>query len=227
MQLSKALRKVKAILSSVKLKQDTLADGSIIQFDGERLDVDSCVYMLDQAGNEFLLANGSYLTKTGTTFSIVNSMVTDVKVVSAANTEDKPVKQAQAEQETPKENKDLTMNKEEIKATEVVAEKLDATDPDNDNDIDVAVSATVDLNDVIAQALIPVYEQIAALGALIQAYSSFSETAKTQMSEIEKKVSVLSKQPAGAPIEETFNTFSRAPQKGSNRIHDLMTAQRI
>lgn len=78
MTIKELLRKTKILLSEVKLSIATLKDGIKISYEGDYIDVGSIIYTVDEAGNEIVLADGSYETEDGFKFSIKDGKVDSV-----------------------------------------------------------------------------------------------------------------------------------------------------
>lgn len=111
MKVAEALKKIKILLGSVKmtkielsyvkLTQEQLADGnavqtgSLIQYDGE-IEQGDVIYLVDPAGNLSVLPDGSFTTKSGTSFVIEDGTVSSVSDVNTPEPSKEPVKQAQA-----------------------------------------------------------------------------------------------------------------------------------
>lgn len=101
MELKQILKAVKALLSSLKMSQQPLENGSLIQYDGDTITTGEVVYLTTGEGNWSVLPDGEYKTKKGDDFTITNGTVSAVTVAPAAEAADdkKPVKQAQAKAE--------------------------------------------------------------------------------------------------------------------------------
>jgi hypothetical protein len=95
-KLRTALTLAKALLEGVKFKQDQLVDGSIIQFETDTIENGETIYLVDGAGDFAQLPDGAYLTKTHVNFTITDGQVSDVTGKSTEQTQNGPVKQAQA-----------------------------------------------------------------------------------------------------------------------------------
>lgn len=78
MKVKDILKKVKVLLSEVKLSQATLKDGQKIQYDGDFVDIGSVVYVLSEGGDEIVLADGSYETEDGFKFTVKDGVVDSV-----------------------------------------------------------------------------------------------------------------------------------------------------
>lgn len=97
-----AFRKAKAILSGVKFSNEILVNGSIIQFDTDKLEAGTSVFMTDGSGDFSILPNGDYLTKTQINFTVTEGIISSVKGLSNVQPVDtnQPQKQAQAKIDT-------------------------------------------------------------------------------------------------------------------------------
>lgn len=73
-----ALKKAKAIISSVKLTQEPLVDGTLIQYDTDSIELNEPVYLCDGASDWSLLPDGKYKTKNGVEFVITDGVVAGV-----------------------------------------------------------------------------------------------------------------------------------------------------
>jgi hypothetical protein len=78
MKLKDFLKQAKALFSSVKLTQEPLIDQSLIQYDGDELEVGSLVYLVSGAGEYSILPDGGYETKRGLRFVIKEGVVVSI-----------------------------------------------------------------------------------------------------------------------------------------------------
>lgn len=92
-----ALKAAKALLSSVKLSQESLTNGSLIKYDGDEIKKGTTVYLMDSNDDWSVLADGEYATKGGDKFTITDGIVTAVDLKAAtSDDDDKKKKQAQS-----------------------------------------------------------------------------------------------------------------------------------
>lgn len=96
MKLDLALKSVKALLSKVKMTQEPLSDGSLIQYDTEEIEQGEPVYMCDGAGDFSILPDGDFITKSQVSFKIEAGKVSAVNKIGEIVTKSGPQKQAQA-----------------------------------------------------------------------------------------------------------------------------------
>jgi hypothetical protein len=132
-----ALKKAKAILSSVKLSQEQLTNGSLIKYDGDQIKKGTTVYLMDSNDDWSVLADGEYATKGGDKFTITDGLVTAADLKAATTDEDtdkKPKKQAQS-----KDNE--TGDSENDNGDEGVDEPEGSTFDDFDDEFEDEMSA--------------------------------------------------------------------------------------
>jgi hypothetical protein len=204
MKILDAIKKIKVLLGSVKLSQEQLADGnsqfagSLIQYDGPSIAQGDVIYLVDPAGNYSILPDGQYQTKKGVTFVITDGSVsTSTDAADKAEAKQEPVAQAQAEQEVPVE-----MDAPATEATEAPAAETT-----------IEVTPTVDINDLICQAMAPLVEKIAALETLIQAQVLMSNNTQVALSKVADQVAIIADSPAGTQIEKEVNSFAGVPKE--------------
>lgn len=65
-----AIRKARAIFSQVKLTQEPLSDGSIIQYDTDTITIGEPIFLMDPQGDFSVLPDGDYKTKNNASFTI-------------------------------------------------------------------------------------------------------------------------------------------------------------
>lgn len=78
MKFKQALKMAKAILGAVKLTQEPLLDKSLIQYDGDDLEIGEVVYLCDGANDWSVLPDGLYQTMTNIKFVITDGVVSDI-----------------------------------------------------------------------------------------------------------------------------------------------------
>jgi hypothetical protein len=78
MKLLQAIQKAKALLSQVKLTQEPLVDGSLIQYDTPEIEPGEVVYLCEGSNDWSVLPDGKYQTKKNLKFVITDGIVTDV-----------------------------------------------------------------------------------------------------------------------------------------------------
>jgi hypothetical protein len=78
MNLLQAIKKAKALLSSVKLTQEPLLDNSLIQYDTDQITEGEVVYLCDGSNDWSVLPDGQYETKSGIKFVVTDGLVTSV-----------------------------------------------------------------------------------------------------------------------------------------------------
>lgn len=99
MKLNIALSQIRNLLKNVKLTQEALTDGSLIQYDGEEgIQNGQPVYLADGAQDWSLLPDGSYLTKDQVKFTIEAGVVSSVNENAQIKSDatNAPIKQAQS-----------------------------------------------------------------------------------------------------------------------------------
>lgn len=99
LNLKVALSQIAGILKQVKLTQEPLTDGSLIQYDGEDgIKEGQPVYLADGAQDWSLLPDGSYKTKDQVNFTVEGGLVSAVNAIGEIKdtTASGPVKQAQS-----------------------------------------------------------------------------------------------------------------------------------
>ncbi len=210
MKLEQAIKKIKFLLSSVKLSQQPLEDGSLIQFDGDSPEKGSEVYLLDSAGNTSLLPDGSYKAKSGLAFTIKDGKADSVDTTNLpapAKEEDKPKAQAQSAEVT---------EPTEVKQAEDSASGTTATESTTQPEEVASTAFTLEaIGLIIDKKLLPVWDAIAAMQSSMGNYPAYfkaqQETVKV-VEEISTLVTKLSELPAGTPIEQEVNPFKKAPK---------------
>lgn len=237
----RAIQKIKASLSSLKLGTDILENGDSIEFDGENILSGNQVFLKSASGDYSVLPDGSYKTKTSNIiFIIKDSLVETVnsKSAEAPKTEStEPVLQAQAKIE-------------EVRTamSELKNEILKVTEPSEEFKTALEVKAadatvTVDIQTVIDASLAPVYQMIydiqTAIDNLAMLYvsqDSFNKVAEilelsnTKLSKVSETVNKIAKMPATEPIEGAVNAFSAKQNKssklteGESRIMSILHA---
>jgi hypothetical protein len=249
----RALKKIQASFTNLKLGTDFLDNGDLIEFDGETLSEGNPVYLKSASNDYSQLPEGSYKTKNSNITFTINKetgLVENLsmpKVTETPSTE--PILQAQSKVDEPA--------KIEVKAES----KVEDTPKDKNNKITekyevklASADVTVDISDVINSALSPVWDAISAiqtaidnLAMLYVSQDSFSkseyEIAKTieltsekakeietNLSKVSETVNKIAKLPATTPIEGSVNQFSKQANtkelsKGQSRIMDIINAK--
>jgi len=220
MNFIQKIKRAIQLTSSVKLTNEPLLDGSLIEY--SELKVGADIVLLDAAGNSSLLANGEYKTKSGLKFTIANGVfasVDDSAVQKPAST-DNPIPQAQAKADEPATSGDTATGTTQSSETEVkqsattapegsLAEEATETPADEiaEDAAEIAEdSALIDLK------LRPVWKAIEDIQAAILGYPAFFQSHKETLeavNQIAQTVTKLSKQPAGSPIETEITSFRK------------------
>src|SRR5579863_781930 len=104
-KIMQALKAAKALLSTIKLSQEPLTNGSLIKYEGDAIKKGTTVYLMDSNDDWSVLADGEYATKAGGKFTITDGIVTaadeaDIETDNDKADEKKPKKQAQAKEKT-------------------------------------------------------------------------------------------------------------------------------
>lgn len=204
---------IKALFSTQKWSREQLADGnylysgSLIEYDGNDLEQGDVVYLVDPAGNVSVLPDGSYPRKSGGTFVIQDGAVSSVTGPTTPAYKEEPTPQAQSAEQTSsaQSHSNQTPEMETTQTDPILTEQAGDTSA---TDTKTVATATVDINDLIAQALIPVFEQIAGLQQLIATQVLCSTEIKTALSKVETDVTKIANSPSGTPAEKEINTYT-------------------
>lgn len=197
----RGLKKIQASLTSLKLARFTLSNGDTIETDSENITSGNQVFLKSASGDYSLLPDGSYLTKENLSFTIKEGLVETVSTTEQAKeVSTEPIEQAQSKVEEPE-----TITETEVKAA------------------DAAV--TVDVSDVIAAQLSPVWDAIYAiqtaidnLAILYVSQDAFSKTSieltktlelsNTKLSKVSETVEKIAKMPATEPATGAVHAFA-------------------
>jgi hypothetical protein len=117
MSILNTIKKCKALLSSVKLTQETTDGGLVIQYDGDALEVGVVVYVQNEAGDWAVLPDADYVLESGTKFTVFEGIVTSVE---------QPTTEAKVEETATVEASAETVVEEKVTPTvdEIVDQKL-------------------------------------------------------------------------------------------------------
>lgn len=188
----RAIQKIKASLSSLKLGTDILDNGDSIEFDGENIVSGNQVFLKSASGDYSILPDGSYLTKSNITFTVKDALVESVNT----STETTPPKTESTEPVLQAQSK-----VEEVEVTEVKADAAEITP-----------TVTVDIQDLIdssiQEALAPLYDLVNQLTSALMMCTKKSEEAETLLSKVNETVNKIAKMPAAEPIEGAVNAFA-------------------
>jgi hypothetical protein len=78
MKFLEVVKKAKHLFSLVKWSQEQLVNGMLIEYDGDVIDQASVIYLVSPDGEKSPLADGQYVTKSGTIFTITDGSVSSV-----------------------------------------------------------------------------------------------------------------------------------------------------
>jgi hypothetical protein len=242
-----ALKAAKALLTSVKLSQEQLKDGTIIQYDGDELAKNEVIYVQDGNKDFSVAADGEYETKNGAKFTITDGVCTAVDDSAVADDEDedekKPKKQAQTKKKKVAAGDEGKKKKVKADDADIAAPGAganlpdDEDEPEEDDELEedadetpAVVPVTVNVSDVVSAALQPVYQQIydlqsivSSLKDLVSSQKAIGEQTQAALSKVADTVAVISNQPAGSPIETEVQGFTKK-EKTESRAMKIFAA---
>lgn len=209
MKLLDAIKKAKALLSSVKLSQEPLEDGSLIQYDGDMVTVGEPVYLVDAAGNTSVLPDGEYVAKTGLKFVVKDGVVESIDKTNYKEPEKEEEPKQQAQQQS----------SQKVKAEEIPSGTTETPEDEVEEEAkpeDVASTAfTLEaIGHIIDKKLLPVWDAINAIQNCIVSYPALYKSHKETLDAVEQiaeSVTKLSKEPAAGSIEKQVNPFKKVP----------------
>lgn len=107
----------------VKMSEVLTQDGMIISYDGEELELNIEVFLLDEAGNRIAIEDKEYMLQNGMTLVIKDGKISEMIAEIPADVEESPIEEANTmmSEENSKEINDL---KESIKLMDEKFEKI-------------------------------------------------------------------------------------------------------
>ena len=219
MDLKNRIRVALGLDAETKLAvQEKLVDGTIIVSEADALEVGADVSVLAEDGTTILLAPGDYELENGTTFVVAEEgVIAEIEVaeeVEEETTEEEVEVEASAEVVTEQEvNEVLEPTPKKVKETKEYEFSKE--------------EVIKELTDVVSELLTEAKNDIEAIRAELSEMRGYTETLETQNTDLETKLTELSKEPATEEINLNKHSKTEVKELTKSELSKLTAKERV
>ena len=219
MDLKNRIRVALGLDAETKLAvQEKLVDGTIIVSEADVLEVGADVSVLAEDGTTILLAPGDYELENGTKFVVAEEgVIAEIEVaeeVEEETTEEEVEVEASAEVVTEQEvNEVLEPTPKKVKETKEYEFSKE--------------EVIKELTDVVSELLTEAKNDIEAIRAELSEMRGYTETLETQNTDLETKLTELSKEPATEEINLNKHSKTEVKELTKSELSKLTAKERV